>query len=469
MFSSNMGKRGRCRRDLPLVSRESTLSVQERLALLAGTSASLADTRSEPSSSSSHPPAPSQAHRADTPVIRGSARGQASEAITGLASSGLDLLVADLQGGKFARSAAAPRVSLLRTWLRFHEAAFGTGVGAVPLLPVTVRSFVAVAALFKRGNYRAFPNYASAIKLQHVEAGHLWTQQLDNACRWCSRSVLRGIGPARQSQALWLSNLLTIEVGSDPLTASGCWNPWHMTMLSCMFLLREIELAHAMISAWTFNHVRKELTWNLPSTKSDPSALGTARTWGCLCDVAGLPCPYHVALEHHTWMLAHAPSSGNRLEWPNQALFPDREWNVTEKVGIVSTFEALAELVSQPIRSPTGARLLGGHSARVTGAQVLASHGVEVNKLRILARHSGDTILRYVGEAPLASIRLDLGVGLQTPNLPGASSVLSVESGLEPRLAILEAAVSRMSALGSAHESICRPAASVALGLLIEN
>ena len=35
--------------------------------------------------------------------------------------------------------------------------------------------------------------------------------------------------------------------------------------------------------------------------------------------------------------------------------------------------------------------------------------GVEVNKVRILARHSGDAILRYVAEAPLKSLKADLG------------------------------------------------------------
>ena len=46
----------------------------------------------------------------------------------------------------------------------------------------------------------------------------------------------------------------------------------------------------------------------------------------------------------------------------------------------------------------------------MTGAQSLAAHGIEVSKLRILARHSGDSILRYVAEAPLRALRTDLGL-----------------------------------------------------------
>jgi len=45
----------------------------------------------------------------------------------------------------------------------------------------------------------------------------------------------------------------------------------------------------------------------------------------------------------------------------------------------------------------------------VEGAQALATAGAEVSKIRIFARHSGDAILRYVAEAPLTSLRHDLG------------------------------------------------------------
>ena len=99
-------------------------------------------------------------------------------------------------------------------------------------------------------------------------------------------------------------------------------------------------------------------------------------------------------------------------------LFLDPAGAVVTKAGVVATFEELARRVGQPITSPSGARLLGGHSARVTGAQLLAVHGVDVNRIRILARHSGDTILRYVAEAPLASLRLQLHCG--PPSILGA-------------------------------------------------
>ena len=90
---------------------------------------------------------------------------------------------------------------------------------------------------------------------------------------------------------------------------------------------------------------------------------------------------------------------------------------------MVHTFELIGEQLGQPITSSAGLRLFGGHSPRVTGAQLFTALGVEVTKIRILARHSGDAILRYVAEAPLKSLKSDLGwrVG-SSPTSPTAPS-----------------------------------------------
>ena len=90
-------------------------------------------------------------------------------------------------------------------------------------------------------------------------------------------------------------------------------------------------------------------------------------------------------------------------------------------VQVVDTFEALCAAMGQPLHDHVGARRFGGHTPRVTGSRVLAAGGMEVNKIRIIARHSGDTILRYVADAPLKSLRADLGLrsipGTGPPNL----------------------------------------------------
>jgi len=91
-------------------------------------------------------------------------------------------------------------------------------------------------------------------------------------------------------------------------------------------------------------------------------------------------------------------------------LLPTTNGSAAPSSKVVETFEELGLLTNMPLYNPEGMRLFGGHSPRVTGSRVYAACGIEVNKIRILARHSGDMILRYVAEAPLDSLRADLGL-----------------------------------------------------------
>jgi hypothetical protein len=115
------------------------------------------------------------------------------------------------------------------------------------------------------------------------------------------------------------------------------------------------------------------------------------------------------------------------------------------KAKVVETFEALASQCGMPLLSPDRLRLYGGHSARVTGAQALAAHGIDVNKIRILARHSGEAILRYVADAPLKTLRSDLGLPPTS-----AAAAASASTGLHPShrdtMTKLQSALSRLDA-----------------------
>ena len=83
---------------------------------------------------------------------------------------------------------------------------------------------------------------------------------------------------------------------------------------------------------------------------------------------------------------------------------------------MVLTLESLASMLHEPLYTEAGVRRFGGHTPRVTGAQALAALGIEVAKIQILARRSSDAIMRYVAEAPLATLRHDLGLTSQTPH-----------------------------------------------------
>ena len=173
-------------------------------------------------------------------------------------------------------------------------------------------------------------------------------------------------------------------------------------------------------------------------------ALGTTRTWGCLCELADFACPYHLAAEHFQWLLHH-PTLSSLGDAP---LFPTGCGDNPPKTKVVDTFEQLALLTNMPLTSPDGLRLIGGHTARVTGAQAFALAGLEVNKIWILARHSGDTILRYVADVPLRTLRADLGIkgaiGSSTNLSMGPGAKAAGVTQLRTRLSDLEAQMTKM-------------------------
>ena len=175
----------------------------------------------------------------------------------------------------YSNSARSNQAGLLKTWTELHVETYGDDVPVVPLSP---SSLAAVAAVFKGGHYRSFANYSSAAKTEHVEAGYPWTSLLEHVVKWCSRSVTRGIGPARQCLASSLHGLLEMEPAEEPVVVGGCMWPLVATLLAIVVLLREIELALAAVGDWTFDDVLLEVSWRLPVSKSDPRGRGTTRT-----------------------------------------------------------------------------------------------------------------------------------------------------------------------------------------------
>ncbi|CAE8680307.1 unnamed protein product [Polarella glacialis] len=144
--------------------------------------------------------------RRDLPEAREVKRANPSKAEGALSSDSakrraVELLEQDVT----AASALSSRCSLLKTWSQFHFKFYGE---FVPVFPITVDKLRDVAAIFKAGDYRSFPNYVSRIKEEHIRLNFDWTQQLDLFAMKYKKSVLRGMGPSRQSADLTLTRLI---------------------------------------------------------------------------------------------------------------------------------------------------------------------------------------------------------------------------------------------------------------------
>ena len=217
---------------LPLTLASTTESIEARVKRLRPSESSNGSTPNDDarvgtpspgvaSSSAGVQATPTQGLRHDAPNARNLRRGSFTDVAAALAFSGAGPIIDDLVRDRHARSSTAAITSWLNTWKRFHALAFKDSSPVVPFLPVTPRTLVHMAALFKSGGYRAFPNYLSAIKTAHIEAGFEWDQLMTHTGAWVTRSVLRGIGPARQSCSFLYAQLCNLPRPHEPLVAGG--------------------------------------------------------------------------------------------------------------------------------------------------------------------------------------------------------------------------------------------------------
>ena len=207
------------------------------------------------------------------------------------------------------RSAGDTSDDYWSTWSQLHRAHWdGVRREAIDMLPLNPLLIHIIGALLKIGGYRSSSNYIDVARTKHVELGYTWGPDLDLARRRFILSTRRGAGPPRQSEPLNFELIAKLDLGWDPIVPGGPVNSRAVAVLSTFFLLREIEGAAARISHLSFNKPELTITWSLPVSKTDYTARGCSRTWGCICPQPDTPtsiCPYHTALEHvdlaRTW------------------------------------------------------------------------------------------------------------------------------------------------------------------------
>ena len=298
--------------------------------------------------------------RSDMPVVKNARRGGADQAFAAARVEGMDSLVDDLYRDREAASGVGSTKSHIATWTKFHDKVYGTisGLGATPIMPLVPNQVIAVAALFKAGDYRSYANYLASMKAKHLDEGYAWSENLTHVGRWTTRSVLRGIGPSRQSHAIPLALVMRLPVRYLPAVTLGPTHPREAFLLGSIFLMREVELSATCVKHVTVNHSDETVTWLLTASKTDPQAHGVTRTWGCLCGEATLPCPYHtmelVLRSVGQYADAHRLCMDDRQNLP---LFHDGTGCPPTKARVVATFEALALQCNLPLFTAEGLRL----------------------------------------------------------------------------------------------------------------
>ena len=266
-------------------------------------------------------------------------------------------ILADLHRDVLAPSSRATQDSLWRTWTLLHERWWGN---SAPLLPLTVQKLEAVAAQLKLGGYRSAPNFLSAAKRRHCEAGHSWDDLLSRSHADCLASTQRGIGPPHQCSEVDLQAIVSLDYGSgelaedmpfSPVAVGGPVCPRSWCVLAAFHLMRGAESAAACFGDLVLDHERRTETLQLPVSKTDQGASGVSRSWGCVClesleEQAGFlfvpsrPCPYHAACELVEEVRQRFSGPDGTVP-PGLPLFPTLEGGRPSRQGFVDTVEVL--------------------------------------------------------------------------------------------------------------------------------
>lgn len=367
-------------------------------------------------------PASRLAARRDTPLVCQVVRTGSQIAALAAADDETikDETLANYEARTLATSSVAPHAARWTTWVKMHKKWFGTGPGALPILPLTVESLRAVAAMLIAGGYRSCGHYVSRAKDEHTKSCE-WSAMLAREQRRANLAARRGMGPAHQSAELPLHSVVALGLGTGQLTQDGPIDFISYVVVAAFFVLREIEASLMLCSSVAINDDEQKITIELPTCKTDPGALACSRTWGCVCSGDRTqPCAYHAACDHKAILMHRFAVDG---ELPRDlAFFPTATGEPVDKAAVVSSVEVVARRLGLALKSADGRNNFGGHVFRVSGARHLAAVGVDPRVIMVHARWQTNVILRYVREAPLATLTETYRRLTATPTASSSSS-----------------------------------------------
>eukprot|EP00971_Amphidinium_carterae_P352448 6492599-Amphidinium_carterae.2 len=282
-----------------------------------------------PGASGRIPRTPTTVDRKNAPVLAPRARGSLDTALrVAQDPDELQAAIVDYNLDVLASSSKATADSLWNNWVTLHEA---TKSGQ-QVLPLTPEGIHAVATLVKAGGFRSV-NVLYRAKREHC-VHHAWNDNLQLALKDAKRSILRGIGPAKQAAPLTPEGVGSLNLSKEALAVEGPVNPCALVILGAFFLARELELACARTTHLIIDEVAGIVKWTLPTSKTDQQGQSTTRAWGCTCGPSqgaafGVPCPYHTAIEHLQFLRITFP-----MICADMALFPNARGVASSKASV---------------------------------------------------------------------------------------------------------------------------------------
>jgi hypothetical protein len=339
--------------------------------------------------------------RPDLPPVQAYARGSADAALAVAGDSAARSRAVDVsQDLAYAATSKAARAAKLVLWDRLVARA-NLQQGAF-----TAEHMLTVVSCLRAAKFRSAISYLDVAKQRFVESGGVWTDELNLVRSRLIRACKRGLGPPSRAAPFPLWACLNQVVEEEPLTAKGPLRSLAVCIISCWWLLREIEAA-AVNCADVKDTAPAAVSIFLSASKSDPDAKGVSRELVCACGqcpgakpmVDHSLCPVCVIRSHKSFVT----SKFQHLD--NPPLFPTATGHTPTKAAMVQTIAAAAARLGERPHTRSGAEKWGGHAWRRGGVHFLAASGVQTIDIQLHARHSSSAILAYLDGANLAQLR----------------------------------------------------------------
>lgn len=341
------------------------------------------------------------AQRSDLPPVQTYARGSANRAIDIVRNpDSRHRAVAVARVHAYAATSKAARSAKLLLWDRLVKEA------KLPAGAFTAEHMWTVVSSLKAANFRSATSYLDVAKQRFLESGGIWTDELDLARKRLVRSCKRGLGPPSRAAPFPLWACREHPVEDAPFSKDGPIRPLAVCIISCWWLLREIEAAAASCVD-VEDTTPSTCALHLSSSKSDTEAKGVFRELSCVCGqcpgtkslVPQALCPVCIIRSRKKRILLAFPT----LDSP--PLFPTLNGRPPTKAAMVTTIAAAASALGEPARTRSGAERWGGHALRRGGVHFLAAAGVPTLDIQLHARHSSSAIMAYLDGANLAQLR----------------------------------------------------------------
>ena len=301
--------------------------------------------------------------------------------------------LADITGAELARTTIPPVNARWAWWTRRCMAR-----GWDPY-NITPRHLSIAGALLLKGKYRSGKAYLSEIRKRFIENGGRWTQQLELRQKNLNRGLGRGLGPARQPDGIPLELLLDASYEHLSSLQKSVWPAAGIAVITicCAWLLRELESSGAALADVTLHEGSGGscgwVEWNLPASKTDPTARGATRSLRCACPSTLCPAKAMRTVVTISELVRQALSPVPEAE--NHPLICTDEGQAMTKEQMVTFYREIAKA------SGIWNLRITGHSCRITGAQRMALAGHPVWTIQVFGRWGSAAVLGYVREALL--------------------------------------------------------------------